>query len=51
MRKVLEALRKVGLKLKLEKCKFVKKQFKYLRFIIGEFEIKPNPEKVNAIVN
>src|SRR6266498_12116 len=51
MRKVLEALRQVGLKLKLEKCEFAKKQLKYLGFIVGEFGIKPDLEKVRVIVN
>src|SRR6266498_626661 len=51
MRKVLEALRQVKLKLKLEKCEFAKKQLKYLRFIIREFSIKLDPEKVRAIVD
>src|SRR6266498_1186830 len=51
MRKVLEALRQAGLKLKLEKCEFAKKQLKYLRFIIREFSIKLDPEKVRAIVD
>ncbi len=51
MRKVLEALRQAGLKLKLEKCEFAKKQFKYLGFIVEEFEIKLDPEKVRAIVD
>jgi len=51
MRKVLEALRQVGLKLKLEKCEFAKKQLKYLRFIVGEFGIKPDSEKVKAIID
>ncbi len=51
MRKVLEVLRQAGLKLKIEKCEFAKKQFKYLRFIIGEFGIKLDPEKVRAIVD
>src|SRR6266498_4127229 len=51
MRKVLEALRQAGLKLKLEKCEFAKKQLKYLGFIVGEFGIKSNPEKVRAIVD
>ncbi len=49
--KVLEALKQVRLKLKLEKYEFAKKQLKYLRFIIGEFGIKPDPEKVRAIVD
>ncbi len=51
MRKVLEALWQAGLKLKLEKCEFAKKQLKYLDFIVGEFGIKPDPEKVRAIVD
>src|SRR6266498_2606374 len=51
IRKILEALKQVRLKLKLEKYEFAKKQLKYLRFIIGEFGIKPDPEKVRAIVD
>ena len=51
MRKVLEVLQRAGFKLKLEKCEFAKKQLKYLRFIVGEFRIKPDPEKVRAIVD
>src|SRR6266498_2846457 len=51
MRKVLEALRQAGLKLKLEKYEFAKKQLKYLGFIVGEFGIKSDPEKVRAIVD
>src|SRR6266542_3423433 len=51
MRKVLKALRQAGLKLKLEKCEFAKKQLKYLDFIVGEFGIKLDPEKVRAIVD
>ena len=47
----MEALRQVGLKLKLEKCEFAKKQLKYLGFIVRKFGIKPDPEKVRAIVN
>ncbi len=48
---MLEALRQVRLKLKLEKCEFAKKQLKYLRFIVSEFDIKPDLEKVRAIVD
>ena len=35
----------------MEKCEFAKKQFKYLGFIVGEFGIKPDSEKVRAIVD
>ena len=51
MRKMLETLRQVRLKLKLEKCEFAKKQLKYLDFIVEKFGIKPDPEKVRAIVD
>src|SRR6266511_611198 len=51
MRKVLETLREAGFKLKLEKCEFAKKQLKYLGFIVGEFSIKLDTEKVKAIVD
>ncbi len=47
----MEALWKARLKLKLEKCEFAKKQLKYLGFIVREFGIKPDPEKVKAIVD
>ncbi len=50
MRKVLKVLRQAGLKLKFEKCEFAKKQLKYLRFIVGKFRIKPDPNKVQSIV-
>ncbi len=51
MRKFLEALRQAELKLKLKKYVFTRKQLKYLRFIVGEFVIKSNPEKVRAIMD
>ncbi len=51
MRKVLEAFRQAELKFKHEKCEFVKKQLKYLRFIVGEFRIKPDLKKVRAIID
>ncbi len=50
MRKVLKALRKVEFKLKLKKCEFVKKQLKYLRFIVKKFRIKSNLKKVRIIL-
>ncbi len=51
MQKVLEILRQAGLKLKLKKYEFIKKQLKYLRFIVVEFGIKPDPKKVRTIIN
>ena len=35
----------------MEKYEFAKKQLKYLGFIVGEFEIKLNSEKVRAIID
>jgi len=51
IRKVLKALKQVKFKLKFEKCEFVKKQLKYLRFIVREFGIKSDLKKVRAIVD
>ncbi len=51
MQKVLKAFRQTGFKFKLKKCEFAKKQPKYLKFIIREFGIKPDPEKIRAIVD
>ncbi len=41
----------MGFKLKLEKYEFAKKQLKYLGFVVREFGIKPDPEKVRVIVD
>ena len=48
---VLGRLRAVGLKIKLSKCQFVRKEVKYLGHIVSSDGIKPNPEKVEAIKN
>src|SRR6266540_2565498 len=46
---VFQALRKAGLKIKLKKCEFGKKELKYLGFIIDKRGRRPDPEKVTAI--
>ena len=46
---VLDRIRKHNLKLKLSKCHFLKKETKYLGFVINEQGIKPNMDKVAAI--
>ncbi len=46
---VFQALRKAGLKIKLKKCEFGKKELRYLGFIIDKRERRPDPEKVTAI--
>ena len=47
--KVLDRLRQHKLKIKLKKCSFVKKETKYLGFVISTEGIKPDPNKVKAI--
>ena len=49
VQKVLDRIRKHNLKLKLPKCRFLKKETNYLGFIISEHGIKPDQEKVQAI--
>ena len=44
-----DAFRKAGLKIKLNKCNFIKDELIYLGFIVGRYGVRPNPEKVAAI--
>ena len=48
---VFNRLRQHKLKLKLKKCSFLKKQTKYLGFVISADGIRPDPEKVRVITN
>ena len=50
MRRVLEALSRVGLHLKLEKCHFHKTEVKYLGLIISANSIWMDPKKVTAVL-
>ena len=50
VKKVLEALSKVGLHLKLEKGEFHKTEVKYLGLIISVDGVKMDPKKIKAIV-
>ncbi|KAK3753951.1 hypothetical protein RRG08_006331 [Elysia crispata] len=47
---VLDKIEKSGLKLNKVKCCFRQKEVKYFGHLIGEKGIKPNPEKVEAII-
>jgi hypothetical protein len=49
--KVFDRIRQHKIKLKLNKCEFLKTETKYLGYIIGTEGIKPDPEKVSAITN
>ena len=50
VKKVLEALSKVGLHLKLEKCEFHKTKVQYLGLIISADSVKMVQKKVKAVV-
>ena len=47
--KVLSLLKKAGIKLNLEKCKFLVKEVKFLGFLINSNGISPDPDKIKAI--
>ena len=51
LREVLTLLKKAGLKIKLQKCKFMKKSVEFLGHIISGEGISPNPSTIKAIVN
>src|SRR5687768_333512 len=51
LEKVLQALQKARIKIKLRKCKFAKSEIKYLRHILGKNGIKPDPGKIEKIKN
>ena len=48
---VLDLLRKAGLKIKLSKCTFLRKQVDYLGHVVSENGIGPDPKKQLAIKN
>lgn len=48
--KVFDRLKNANFKVKLEKCDFLKKELKYLGHLITENGVKPNPEKIDAII-
>ena len=49
LRAVLTALQQAGLTLKLPKCQFGLKEVKHLGHIIGGGQLRPDPEKLDAI--
>ena len=48
---VLDRLREAGLVLSAEKCKFCVPQLKYLGYVVDYEGLRPDPEKVEAIIN
>lgn len=51
IRKVFSKLADAGLTIKMSKCVFGRKRTLYLGHIIDRYGIRPNPEKIAAIVN
>jgi hypothetical protein len=51
VRAVLEILRRTRLYAKPSKCKFNLKEIKFLGHIVGNGGIRPDPEKINAVLN
>ena len=49
LEEIFERLRKAGLKLKLQKCSFFKKNIQYLGHLISDEGIQPLPEKLESI--
>ena len=49
LRGVLSRLQEAGLKLKLSKCHFVRKEVQYLGHIVSTTGVKPNPSKTAAV--
>ena len=50
IRLVFQALREAGLKIKMEKCAFARKELKYLSFRIGRDGVAADHDKIKAIV-
>lgn len=51
LREVLDCLRTHKLKLNPVKCQFLRQELTYLGHIVGPDGVKPDPEKVGAVVN
>ena len=49
--KVMQRLEKVGLKCKIDKCKFAVPEVEYLGYIITREGVKPDPKKIRAILD
>ena len=47
----MERLAKAGLKCKIDKCLFCEPEIEYLGYIITKEGVKPQPKKVQAIID
>lgn len=48
---MLQRLRKLRLKIRPDKCEFLKPELEYLRHIVTGEGVKPNPKKIEAVEN
>lgn len=51
LKEVLGRLKRVGMQLKIKKCEFYASKIEFLGYIIGDGQVKPNPNKVKCIEN
>ncbi|XP_078797929.1 uncharacterized protein LOC144989406 [Oryzias latipes] len=51
LRRVLDAIQQAGLTLNSEKCEWARKEAKYLGYLLGQGEVRPQVDKVKAILD
>lgn len=51
LEKVIDRLSNAGLTISAEKCQFCRSSLKYLGFVVDQNGLRPDPEKVEAILN
>lgn len=51
LREVLDKLKEANLTINLEKCNFFRKSINYLGFVVSEFGLHTDPNKVSAMLN
>ena len=49
LRRVIRCLQEAGLKLKLEKCHFIRTEVEYLGHVVTPQGLKPNPKTASAV--
>jgi len=48
---VFEALRKIGLMIKIKKCDFAKRELKFLKHIVSREGIRIDPKKIEKMIS
>ena len=51
LRLVFDRLKAANLKIEMDKCEFLKKETEFLGHVVTQNGIKPNPKKVECVVN